>query len=275
MSPIKMMNLINAFFLVVLAAHPVNLWASEDPARLTARQIMEKVENRDAGDNGSSEMRMTLIDDLNRRRVRTIRSFFKESGDINYKVLFFLTPADVQGTGFLTYSYKDSGKQDEQWIHLPALQKTKRIPSTSKKESFMGSDFTYADMASKDIDDYKYAILKESDVNGTPVWLIQALPINQEVIDETGYEKSVLFVRKDNYVIARAVYWVADEPLLKYMDVKDLQLIDGVWVATETHMTTRAGRQFVHQTILELADVRFNQDLDDDLFTLHRLETGL
>jgi hypothetical protein len=39
-----------------------------------------------------------------------------------------------------------------------------------------------------------------------PVWVIQSLPKNKAVIDETGYTKSILYIRKDNYMLARAKF---------------------------------------------------------------------
>ena len=50
------------------------------------------------------------------------------------------TPADVKDTGFLTYDYDDESRDDDQWLYLPALKKTKRIASSDKSGSFMGSD---------------------------------------------------------------------------------------------------------------------------------------
>ena len=63
--------------------------------------------------------------------------------------MFFLSPADVKDTGFLTYDYDEEGRDDDQWLYLPALKKTKRIASGDKSGSFMGSDFTYADMTDR------------------------------------------------------------------------------------------------------------------------------
>jgi hypothetical protein len=249
--------------------------SSQVEAGTDARQIMERVNERPTGDSVTADMRMVLIDREQRRRERRIRSFSKDEGEVKHAVLFFLAPADVKGTGFLTRSYESGDRDDEQWIYLPALHKTKRIASSDRSGSFMGSDFTYADLSAKDLDDYGYTLLKETEVEGQKAWLIQAVPRSPEVVEESGYEKSVLFVRQDNDVIVRAVHWVAGKPQLKYMEVKKLELIDDIWVATETQMTTKEGRQFVHQTLLVLDRVQFDLPLEDDLFTVRRLERGL
>jgi len=254
-------------FLIV----PPLVMAADEPK---ARAIMEKVDARDDGDNGTSDMTMTLIDKHGNTRVREIRSRMKDVDRDTYRIMFFLTPPDVKDTGFLTYDYDDPDKDDDQWLYLPALRKTKRIASSDKSGSFMGSDLNYADMTSRDLEDYDYSLVKEDAVDGEKVWLIQAVPRNRKVIDETGYSKSVLFVRQDNYVVVRAVHWVADSDRLKYYDVRKLERIDGIWVATEIHMTTKQGKATLHKTVLTFTNVHFNQKLSPDLFTVRRLEKG-
>lgn len=242
---------------------------------LTALQIMKQVDARDDGDNKISDMEMTLIDKNGKKRTRKIRAFNKDKGEDTLRLMFFIEPADVEDTAFLTYDYDQAEKDDDQWIYLPALRKTKRIATSNKSGSFMGSDFTYSDMTKRDLDDYDYTLLKEVKVRDANAWLIQAVPRTKEVIDRTGYTKSVLYVRKDNFVVIRGVHWVKKGNRLKYMDVKKLTMIDGIWVATEIHMTTKQGKSTRHRTIMTFKNVKFNQGLEEDFFTIRRMEKGL
>jgi len=241
----------------------------------TARAIMERVDARDDGDNAITDMEMVLIDRRGNERVRRIRSFTRDRGEDRLQIMFFLYPPDVEGTGFLTWDYEGSERDDDQWLYLPALHKTKRIASSGKSGSFMGSDFSYADMTSSALDDYDYTLVKETEVRGHPVWVVEAIPRTRQIVDETGYDKSLLLVRKDNDVVVRAVHWVKGGEDLRYMDVLSLELIEGIWVGTEIHMTTKRNRETRHKTVLRLDNVRFNQDLPEELFTVHRLEKGL
>ena len=199
----------------------------------------------------------------------------KDFGEDDYSIMFFLSPADVKDTGFLTYDYDDSDRDDDQWLYLPALKKVKRIASSDKSGSFMGSDFTYADMTERKLDNYDYTLMKETTVGDVPVWQVEAIPNNPKEIEETGYTKSVSFIRKDNYVVIRSVSWVKKGKRLKYLDVKKLEQIDGIWVPTEMHMTTKRGKATLHKTVLIFNNVRFNQGHEDDLFSTRQLEKGL
>jgi len=244
-------------------------------AEPTAREIMEAVDARDDGDHSTQIMEMILIDKRGGQRVRQLRSYGRDVGEDEQSILFFLSPADVEDTGFLTYDYDDPERDDDQWLYLPALNRTKRLASSDKSGSFMGSDFSYADMTDRKLDNYDYKLLKEDEVGEHPVWVVEAIPNNQKEIDETGYTKQVMFVRKDNDVVIRSVAWVKKGKRLKYLDVKKLELIDGIWVPTEMHMTTKKGSKTLHKTILVNANVRYGQEIDEEMFSVRKLEQGL
>jgi hypothetical protein len=255
--------------LVLCLLFPVNLFA------MTADEIAKRVDQRDDGDKSTSTMDMVLIDKHGKQRIRKMKNYSMDKGEDTQSIIFFLSPADVKNTAFLTYDYAVSDKDDDQWLFLPALKKTKRIASSDKSSSFMGSDFTYSDMTSRDIEDYSYRIAKESTVREHKVWVMESIPKTQKTIDETGYTKSYMFVRQDNFVVVRALHILKDGGKKKYMDVKQLQQIDGIWVATEIEMKTTKDKLTLHKTILKLQDVQFNQDLDDSFFTVRRIEKGL
>jgi len=242
---------------------------------LTAREIMEKVDARDDGDNMIANMEMTLIDKKGQERVRKIKTFSKDKGKDTLKLMFFMEPADIKDTGFLTYDYYSGERDDDQWLYLPELHKTKRIASSDKSSAFMGSDFSYADMTKRVVDEWKYKILKQGEVRGHKVWLIEAVPASKTIEDRYGYTKSVLFVRQDIFMVVRGIHWVKEGRKLKYFDIKNLEQIDGIWIGTETHMKTNKGKQTIHRTVFKWSDVGFNRDLDEALFTVRRLEKGI
>ena len=269
MREIKLAAAAMALTALAILPHP----ALADDAK--AREIMQKVEDRDEGDNMTSEMEMILIEKNGSERVRRLKTFTKFFGPDRYRMLFFLHPADVKDTGFLTYDYRDPAKSDDQWLFLPALRKSKRIASEDKSGSFMGSDLSYYDMTRRSAADYDYTLLKEDVVNGHKTWVIESIPKKKEIIEESGYIKSVSFVRQDNYFVIRSVNWMKDGGKLRYFEVKDLAQIDGVWTAQALSMTTKSGGAELHRTELRFKDVKYNQKLDPEIFSLRVLEKGM
>ena len=239
-----------------------------------ARAIMEKVDARDDGKTLEQDMLMVLIDKNGNERKRDLKSYGKDFGADEHRTLFFKSPADVKNTAFLTYDYDDASKDDDQWLYLPALKKVKRIPSADKSSSFMGSDFSYFDMTDRDLEDYDFKLIKETKVRGHDAWMIESTPRNQEVIDESGYKKSIAIVRKDNYMVVRAINFMTNGKK-KYLDLKKIHEEDGIWLVDEMTMTTKKGKATLHKTILTFDNMKLNKPIDDSVFTTRRLEKGL
>ncbi|MCK5312817.1 MAG: outer membrane lipoprotein-sorting protein, partial [Desulfobacteraceae bacterium] len=231
--------------------------------------------DRNNGNNMTSDMLMVLIDKKGKQRKKLFKTFSKDFGKDEKRIMFIREPAEIYNTGFLTFDYDDNNKDDDQWLFLPALGKTKRIASKDKSSSFMGSDLNYSDMTSKDTNDYDYKFIKETTINKHKVWLIESKPKTEEIEEETGYMKSVLAVRQDNYMVVKAKMWTDKGGYIKYMNIKKLEKIDGIWVALENHIVKKQDKRIAHQTLMKQNYVKFEQNLNDNIFTIRQLEKGL
>ncbi len=244
---------------------------ADDPK---ARAIMEKVDARDDGKTIEQDMMMILIDKNGKKRIRDMKSYSKDFSVDEHQIMFFKSPADVKNTAFLTYDYDKASKDDDQWLYLPALKKVKRIPSSDKSSSFMGSDFSYYDMTDRNLEDYNFKLLKETKVRGKKVWMIEAIPRTKKVVKESGYTKTIGLVRQDNYVVVRSIGFLKNGKK-KYLDIKKLHKQGGVWLVDEMTMTTKKGKTMVHKTVLKFNNIKLNKGIDDNMFTTRRLEKGL
>lgn len=239
-----------------------------------ARTIMEKVDARDDGKTLEQDMLMVLIDKNGNKRNRDIKSYGKDFAKDEYRIMFFKSPADVKNTAFLTYDYDNASKDDDQWLYLPALKKVKRIPTSDKSSSFMGSDFSYFDMTDRDLEDYDFKLLKETEVRGKKAWMIEAIPRSTKIIKESGYTKTIALVRQDNYMVVRSIGFMKNNKK-KYLDVVRLHQEQGVWLTDEMTMTTKKGANTEHKTILNFSNIKLNNTIDDSMFTTRRLEKGM
>ena len=258
------------YFIFILCSFVLSPFVTQ--ANENARQIMKRSIELEDGNNRTSDMTMTLVDKHNEKRTRKLKGYSKDKGVDNLSLMVFTAPNDVKGTGFLTIDYKDEAKDDDQWLYLPALRKVKRVAGSDKKGSFMGSDFTYGDMTKRSLSLYNYKILKEKVIAGIKSWIIEVKPVNQDVVNKYGYTKSIVFVRQDNYFIIRAIHWLEKGNKVKYLQVKKLDLIDNVWVAKESTMMTKIGKKIIHKTMLSYENIKFNQSLDESLFSVRQLE---
>lgn len=246
---------------------------------LTAEQVVQKVEDRYTGDTSITDMTMILIDRKGNQRVRQIKGYTKEYGKDTKSISFFMSPADVKNTAFLSYDWDNADKEDDNWLYLPALRKVKRISAGDKSDSFMGSDFTYADMNGLEITEWTYKFLKKSEmVNGHDCWVIEARPkksIKRKVVKESGYLKRISWVRKDIFMAIKAKMWVKKGKKIKYFSIPEVEKVQGIWTAKKLEMVTTKRKRKEHATVLLIKNPVYNKGVDDNMFTTQRMERGL
>ncbi len=143
----------------------------------------------------------------------------------------------------------------------------------------MGSDFTYSDIEGVDVNDYDYQFIKQSEVvNGYDTWVIERTPktkLKKQVIQETGYLKSQIWIRKDIFMVVKAKHWVKKGKKLKFFNASEIENIDGIWTAKQMQMaTTKKGRK-EHATVLQFQTIEYNHALQDDLFSVQNMERGI
>ena len=264
------------FFTIILTGAVFCPMAVCNADTLSALEIMQKADARDDGDNMICDRTMVLIDKNSHKRTRTMKSFSKDKGEDTLKLIFFTTPVDVRNTGFLTWDYRKGDRDDDQWLYLPELKKVKRIASADKSGAFMGSDFSYADMTRRVVSEWNYKLLKTDTVRGNACWLIEATPVNKIVQDRYGYKKSILFIRKDIFMMCRAVHWLDEGNKIKYVDLPQIREINGIWTAVQiTAKTTRNGKT-LHHTVFTSQNVKYGQaSVKESMFTTRQLEKGM
>jgi outer membrane lipoprotein-sorting protein len=239
---------------------------------IDARQVAVNIDEREAGDDETAEMEMILTNKRGQQRVRKVITYRKDYGKDSKSVMFFLEPADVKGTGFLSWNYDDPNQEDDQWLYLPALKKVRRISSSGRSDYFMGTDFTYSDMGDRQVDDYTYAHLGLEVIDGIECYHLERLPKDADVVDKTGYSRTEIWVRPDVWMMMKAVFYDKKGNLLKELTVSDFEEVDGIWIARTMHMNNF---QNEHQTTLTFSNNQFNTGLDDELFSQRQLQRGI
>ncbi len=238
-------------------------------AQITAKEIIKKTIEIPNGDNRKTFMNITLTNKNNRTRKRKTVSYSKDIGKDKKTLIFTLEPADVKGTAFLSWEYDSRKKEDDNWLYLPAMKKTRRISgSTSKSGSFMGTDFTYDDMGGRNIDEDNYKILKEEKLQGFDCWVIESVPVNSKEI----YSKKISWIRKDNFIAIKVDFYNRMQIHFKTLAVSNIEKINGFWTAKKMEMKNL---QRNHKTIIEIAEIEYNIDINNNYFTVPTLENGI
>jgi len=227
---------------------------------ITGLKVMENVYNRPTGKDMQGDLTMTLVNSRDDQRIREIRQFTKDFSDMEKKIMFFVSPADVRDTSFMNWSYNKEGKDDDQWIYLPALKRVKRISSGSKSDYFMGSDFTYDDLGDRHPNEDTHKLLKDEKVNGEDCYVVESMPKEKGYM----YSKTITWVTKDKWIGLKRDFYDEKGRLLKTLNIKKINKINGYWVILQTEMHNV---QKDHTTRMEMKNVIMDGGIPDDQFT--------
>ena len=231
---------------------------------LTGRDIMVKVKERPDGDDRRVIIHMVLINKRDRKRKRTLLTYSKDYGKDSKQLMYFLKPADVRGTAFLSWEYDDLKRDDDRWLYLPALRKVRRISGKSRNEYFMGTDFTYDDLGDRNVDEDEHKLIGEEKIDGFDCGVIESIPKDKDDM----YTKRVIWVRKDSFVSVRIEYY-NKQGLLKILTAKDVRQQDDFWTIFHMEMDNISEK---HKTIMRMEKVQYNVGTKDNLFRVSTLE---
>lgn len=179
-------------------------------------RIAKELEVKNEGFVGeSSKMEMILIDAYGAKTTRLMDGKTKEViGDGDKSMSLFLNPQDVKGTKMLTHSHKSD--DDDQWLYLPSLRRVKRISSSSKSASFMGSEFSYEDLGSQEAEKYHYTFIAEEKMGNDKVWVMERTPVKS-----SGYSKMKMWISQTYNNPLKIEYYDRKKELLKVAEFKD------------------------------------------------------
>ena len=264
------MKKILAATLLLLIPVAVNADHSLAKEELSGLEVVKKWDGRPKGKDLSTKANFTLINKRGQERVRLTRRYWidmegKEGFD-EKTIVFFDKPTDVKGTSLLNWSYKDVNKDDDQWLYLPALRKTKRIASSDKEKAFMGSDLTFDDMGDRQVEEDTHTLVRVEEYNGKSCYVIEMVPKEKDYM----YSRKLKWIDRTEFIDYRTDFFDRKGRFLKRQTI-DWKNMDGVWVVTRMEVKND---QTGHGTIVEITDIKLNSEVSEGEFTKRKLESG-
>ena len=205
----------------------------------TGLELMQQYQRLHEVDSQYTRSSMTLVNKKGRERVRTMQTYEKKSANgENRSLLKFLSPKKIANVGLLTWQH-DGDTDDDQWLYLPASKRVKRIASAGKKNPFMGSDLSFEDMQSEDLQAHTYKITGEEIINDQTCWKIEALPATQKESRASAYGKRIIWLRKDITYPVKMTFYNRRDALIKQATYEELKQVKGsAWRHDKSVMST-------------------------------------
>ncbi len=210
--------------------------------------------------NFTASMTMTLRTKQGRESQRNVRlKVIEVEGDGERTLFIFDRPADVKGTAFLIHAHKD--KSDQQWLYLPALKRVKGISSSNQSGSFMGSEFSYEDLGTTEVEKYSHRYLRTEQCGDFSCFVTERIPTNKD----SGYSKQLVWLDQEELRTIKIEYYDRREAHLKTMTIDGYQkYLDRYWRSSQIKMVNHLTKK---ETDLEWSDYVFGADINSRDFT--------
>jgi len=232
---------------------------------LSADEIAKKMLRADAfaWEGAKTKLRMVLQTPDGKRQERALEVVARRQKGLLQTLVRFQSPAEIAGTAFLML--ERGGEASEQYIYLSGLKRTRRIVGREQEGSFMGSDFTYADMQRVEDKHAKNKRLPDEAVGADACYVLETT-ISESA--GSAYGKVVTWVRKSDLVALRTKFFDKKAALVKTLYARRVSQLEGKPVVVDARMQSANG----HATELLIDAMERRDDLPDSMFTPAALE---
>jgi len=144
----------------------------------------------------------------------------------------FDAPDDMRATGFLMVVNAD--RSNDQFVWSPSTGRVRRVDL--RGVGVMGTDYTFDDIAWKNIEDAEYQRLADEEIDGTPVYVVE---VTVKPTVRSSYKTMRVWIEKEHFVPLHAIYRDANGIDMREMRASATSLHDfnGTWIAKESTMS--------------------------------------
>ena len=222
---------------------------------LTGDELVQQMDRRRTPIDSKVDLLMTLTNQKGKTRSSSLHSIIKDDG--TKQMIWFLEPADDKGISFLKIEHDD--RDDEMRMWLPAFKKIRRISAKKRSDSFMGSDMSYEDMSSRQLDEFKFILIGQEVYDSIACHLLESIPREHM---HTEYSRHITWVDSTLLIPIKEESFDKSGQLLKekyfsYTIIKEYQIL------TKVHVVNI---QKNHSTTLNFENIELNTGVKDNLF---------
>jgi hypothetical protein len=239
---------------------------------LSAAQVAENIANRSTNKARVGFMHFTMRNSAGSERKRSALLIHSQTPKQTKIGIYFTEPAGLRDTSFLSHDNSDS--TDQNWLYLPATERVRKLPSSSRGDYFMGTDLSYGDI--KDnfkfaLEDWDFSLGEQKLENGKNFYMLKGIPKNNIIKEELGYASFIAKIDPQTWFPVNIQYTDTDNTPLKEVSILALEMIEGTWTASHFLVFNS---QLVHQTEIVISDMQAAPDLPSDLLKADELPYG-
>ncbi len=236
--------------------------------------VVARINQRDDGQHLSETLAILVTDRSGRARERAARAYRRYSKTGKQSLIEYQSPASVRGTAFLTYDYAEDGREDDLWLYLPELRRTRRIAASERGQSFLGTDFTYENLKNETkvtAEDYQWATVGWQTSRDCQCLLIEGRAKTDSLARELGHRRHSRLVDTNTWLTRRIEYFDDGGRLLRTIFLDSAELVQGIWTPLMLRCLNHATGS---TSTFTFSDVDYRTELADDRFTQEAMRRG-
>jgi len=225
-----------------------------------ARKIMEEVYRQDTSRGTSMRASFEVFDKDGKHAKKEFTYRRIGSPGDSKTLVVFTAPEEIRGVALL--SINRQGVSERQYMYVPATQRVRAVVPQEHSARFIGTDFTFEDIAERVLDDFNYRLIGEAEtIEGHKTWKIEATPADSS---RSQYKVIYYWVAQDVPVILNAEMYDAQGKEVRVLHASQIKRVSGISGARRTEMSSVLTGT---KTVLTIEDAKFNLSLDEKLFT--------
>jgi hypothetical protein len=243
--------------------------ALADPPAPNAASVLQKMLESDPwGLSGASIVaHATLTDKNGAKSELAFKGKSKRlAPTLSESIVRFSAPPDLSGAAFLQIQKNDG--DDDRFLYLPDLKRSRRISGNLRANAFMGTDLSFADLDRRDLRDSTATLTGSETIDRWECFVLDVTPKR----DDSQYSHVELWIRKDNYLPIRMKLYDRTKTLLKSFTALEMKRVSNQWFISKSRMVNQQQR---HTTELFLDRIAPEEPVQDVEFTVRALEKAL
>lgn len=243
---------------------------------LDGKEVIQKVLDVEDPSFSQTLVVMELIEKNGQKDMRQVKEYGRSVNGLKCVVMDFVGPntSKVKGTRFLLQE-NEGKKADDKFIYLPDLRTTRRVNTSDGSKAFVGTDASYDDLSTRDIDQDNHTLVAESEAkNGyADCWKVESISKDP---NDSQYGKKIQWIDKKTLIPVYAELYDKKGKLEKVLTVEKLEVVTGATGKTyNTPMVNLMENvQTGHKTRLTIQQIILDKPLPAGVFTQNFLNTG-
>jgi outer membrane lipoprotein-sorting protein len=240
------------FLVAVLAVR------SAGAASLSAREVLDRVDDLFRSRSGHGRARMTVVTE---HWTRSLELEFWSQGE-ERSLVRILAPQKEKDTATLKVGR-------DVWNYLPKVKRVIKLPSSMMSASWMGSHFTNDDLVKENrfADEYTYTVSFEGVRDGVPVIEITCVPKEDAPV---VWGRVVVLVRTDDWLPLAIDYFDEGGRPARTMTYGDVRMLGGRRIPSR--LTVVPADKPNESTTVVYEEIEFDVPLEPDTFSLQNLQ---